>query len=78
MNASQSSSLVTVAIPRRMLAVSDRAAKRQRMTRAEFVRTALRRYLEEIEAVKVIEEYQEEKKTKKLKTLKGSLASLMG
>lgn len=78
MNTVRASSLVTVSLPRRMLSASDRVAKRHHMTRSEFVRTALRRYLEEVDAAEAVRIYQDEKKAGKLKTLKGSLAALMG
>lgn len=77
MNATRVSSLVTVSLPRRMLTASDRLAKRKHMTRSEFLRTALRRYLEETDALESIRIYEEEKRKRKLKTVKGSIAQLM-
>ena len=74
----RTSSLVTVSLPPALVKETERAAKRQHMTRSEFMRTALRRYLEEASAKSAVLTYREERKQGKLKVLKGSLAAMMG
>lgn len=44
----RTTAIVTISLPPIMLKASERAAKRQQMTRSEFLRTAVRRYLEEL------------------------------
>ena len=67
-----------MSLPPEMVAQSEKAARKQHMTRSEFLRTALRRYLEEMEMEQAIKIYKKEKREGKLKVLKGSLADLMG
>lgn len=73
----RTSSLVTFSIPPAMMTQAERVARRQHMTRSELIRSALRRYLEELAAEKVIRLYKKEKREGKLKELKRSLTGLM-
>lgn len=74
----RTSSIVTISLHAAMLRAAQRAAKKQHMTRSELVRTALRRYLEEMDAMEAIRVGEKELKTNKLKVLpRGGLAQLM-
>lgn len=73
----RTSSLVTVSLPPALVAQSAKIAKKHHMTRSEFVRTALRRFIEEQNALTAVAVYDKERKAGKLKVLKGSLADLM-
>ena len=67
---------MTISLPPAMVKESEKLAKRQHMTRSELVRTALRQFLEEHNALEAIRVAAEERRAGKLKTLK-SLADLM-
>ena len=73
----RTSSLVTISLPPKMLAESEKVAKRKNMTRSELLRTALRDYLEGVSALGALESYKKEKHDGKLKVLKDSLSDLM-
>lgn len=70
----RTSSLVTFSIPPAMITQAERAARRQHMTRSELIRSALRRYLEELAVGESIRIYKKERREGKLKELKGSLS----
>ena len=57
----RTSSLVTISLPPKMLAESEKVAKRKNMTRSELLRTALRDYLEGVSALGALESYKKEK-----------------
>ncbi len=74
----RTTSLVTISLPPEILTESERAAKRQHMTRSEFLRAALRRYLEEAkleEALAIAEKELVLGQAKKL--TRGGLAKMM-
>lgn len=73
----RTSSLVTFSIPPALIMQAERIARRQHMTRSELIRSALRRYLEELAAEESIRIYKKERRGGKLKELKRSLADLM-
>ena len=73
----RTSSLVTFSIPPAMVTQAERVARRQHMTRSELIRSALRRYLEELTVEETVLAYKKERQEGKLKELTGSLASLM-
>ncbi|MDP4000883.1 MAG: ribbon-helix-helix domain-containing protein [bacterium] len=74
----RTSSLVTISLPPRMLADSERIARKKNMTRSELLRTALRIYLEEISAAEAIRIADEELQAGKLKVLpRRGLAAFM-
>ncbi|HLC44759.1 MAG TPA: ribbon-helix-helix domain-containing protein [Patescibacteria group bacterium] len=73
----RTSSLVTISLPPKMVAESEKVAKQQNMTRSELLRTALRFYLEETSTQEAIRIFKKEKREGKLKVLKGSLADLI-
>ena len=52
-------------------------AKKKQMTRSEFMRAALRQYLEEQDALEAVRIYEKELREGKLKTVRGSLIKLM-
>ncbi len=66
----RTSSLVTVSLPPSLVKVTEKEAKRMHMTRSEFMRTALRRFLEEESAKIAIAAYKKERRERSLKTLK--------
>ncbi len=81
----RNTSLVTISLPPAMVKESDHRAKTKQMTRSEFVRAALREYLdrnnakriawEEQDTLKAIRTFEREKKAGKLKILQpGDLA----
>ena len=74
----RTTSLVTVSLPPALVVQSEKIAKKYHMTRSELLRTALRHFIEEQQALEAVAVYEKERRTKKLKVLKGSLASLMG
>lgn len=74
----RTSSLVTISLPPKILAESEKMAKKQHMTRSELLRSALRRYLEEAnleEALAIAEKELILGQAKKLAT--GGLTRLM-
>lgn len=73
----RSTSVATISLPLTLAKTFDRLARRQHMTRSELYRTALRRYVEEHDALAAISVYEKESATGKLKALKGSLAGLI-
>ena len=73
----RTSSLVTISLPPKMVAESEKVAKQQNMTRSELLRTALRFDLEETSTQEAIRIFKKEKREGKLKVLKGSLADLI-
>ena len=73
----RTTSLITFSIPPALARASEAAAKKQHMTRSELLRMALRRYLEEQNALVAVAQYEKERTAGKLKVLKGSLADLM-
>ena len=73
----RSTSVATISLPATLAKTFDRLAKRQHMTRSELYRTALRRYVEEHDALAAVAVYEQESVGGKLKVLKGSLAGLV-
>lgn len=73
----RTSSLITFSIPPVMVTQAEKVARRQHMTRSELIRSALRRYLEDLSAEEAVRTYKKERREGKLKELKGSLRSLM-
>ncbi|MBI4054457.1 MAG: ribbon-helix-helix protein, CopG family [Candidatus Doudnabacteria bacterium] len=70
--------LVTISLPGALQAESEKLAKKQHMTRSELLRTALRRYIEEIELEEALRVAETELKAGKLKLLpRGGLVKLM-
>jgi metal-responsive CopG/Arc/MetJ family transcriptional regulator len=74
----RNTSLVTISLPPAMVEESERLAKIKQMTRSEFMRAAIRRFIEEIDTDDAIRIAEDELKAGKLKVLpKGGLAKLM-
>lgn len=73
----RTSALVTVSLPPTIVKEAERIARKQHMTRSEFVRAALRRYMEEHSAEEAIQAYKKEQREGMLKNLKGSIVDLM-
>jgi metal-responsive CopG/Arc/MetJ family transcriptional regulator len=74
----RNTSLVTISLPPAMVKESERLAKTSQMTRSEFMRAAIRRYIEELDTDEAIKIADEEFKSGKLKVLPiGGLAKLM-
>ena len=84
----RTTSLVTISLPPAMIKESDKTAKTRQMTRSEFMRAALREYLERHDAKRIaweekdtdeaIKAFEREQKLGKLKVLPvGGLAKLM-
>lgn len=69
--------LVTISLPPSMMSEAEKVAKKQHMTRSELMRTALRRYIEEMQLEEGINTFEKERWEGKLKVLKGSLVDLM-
>ena len=73
-----STALVTISLPPAMVKESERLAKTRQMTRSEFMRAAIRRFIEELDTDEAIRIADEELRAGKLKVLpKGGLAKLM-
>ncbi len=68
---------MTISLPPALAAGIISQAKKQHMTRSEYLRMALRRHLEEQRLDEAIRIFREEEKSGKLKELKGSLVDLM-
>ena len=66
-----------MSLPPAMAKLSNQMAEKKQMTRSEFMRTALRRYIEELQTEDALRIYKHEKNSGKLKELKGSLTDLM-
>lgn len=66
----RTTSLVTVSLPPALLRTSQKIATQKHMTRSELIREALRRYIEEQDALEAIRIYKTEIRLKKLKKLK--------
>ena len=74
----RNTSLVTISLPPAMVKESERMARVQQMTRSEFMRAAIRRFIEELDTDEAIRIADEELKSGKLKVLpKGGLARLI-
>lgn len=74
----RTSSLVTISLPPKLVAESEKIARKKHMTRSELLRSALRHYIEEMELGEAIRIADEEIKTGKAKVLPpGGLAELM-
>ncbi len=85
----RSTSLITISLPPAMAQKTQKAAKKQNMTRSELFRAAIDQYLYELEqrearlaweikdTREAITAYNKAKREGKLKTLKGSLSDLM-
>lgn len=74
----RTSSLVTISLPPKMLAESEKIARQKHMTRSELLRMALRVYLEELNAEEAIRIAEDELRTGKVKVLaKGGLKALL-
>ena len=74
----RTTSVVTISLPPAMVKESERLAKNSQMTRSEFMRAAIRRFIEELGADEAIRIADEELRAGKLKILpKGGLAKLM-
>lgn len=71
------SNLVTISLPPAMVAVAAKIAKKKGMTRSELLRSALRRYIEEMQMEEAVKAFEKERREGKLKVLKGSLVDLM-
>lgn len=69
--------LITISLPQKMLKISEKIARAKHMTRSEFVRNALRTYIEGVHAEEAVQVYKNESREGTLKELKGSLVSLM-
>ena len=69
----RTSAVITMSLPTKLLAFSDRLAKKNSMTRSELIRMGLRKIAEELHAEEIIREYEQDKRAGKLKELKGSL-----
>lgn len=72
------SSIMSISLPPGLLTTSKKIARQQNMTQSELIRTALRRYVEELQmdrAVRIAEQELMQGKAKQLGT--GGLASLM-
>ena len=69
----RTSNVITMSLPTKLLAASDRLAKKNSMTRSELIRMGLRKIIEELEVGEVVREYEQDKRSGKLKELKGSL-----
>lgn len=75
----RTTAVVTISLPPTMLKASERAAKRQQMTRSEFLRMAVRRYLEEISLAEAVGVADQELRLGQAKVLpRGGLKALMG
>lgn len=70
-------SLVTISLPRPMASEAEKIARKQGMTRSELLRSALRRYIEEIRLEEAVSVFEKEQREGKLQILKGSLVDLM-
>jgi metal-responsive CopG/Arc/MetJ family transcriptional regulator len=74
----RNTSLITISLPPTMVKESERLAKTKQMTRSEFMRAAIRRFIEELDTDEAIRAAEGELRTGKLKILpKGGLAKLM-
>ena len=74
----RTSSLVTISLPPRLVAESEKIARKKHMTRSELIRSALRQYLEWQMAEDAMRIADEELKSGKLKILPpGGLVELM-
>ncbi|MEK7161574.1 MAG: ribbon-helix-helix domain-containing protein [Patescibacteria group bacterium] len=74
----RNTSLVTISLPPAMVKESERLAKNKQMTRSEFMRAAIRRFIEELDTDEAIRIVDEELAAGKLKLLpRGGLAKLM-
>lgn len=72
------SSLITISLPPSMMSEAEKVAKKQGMTRSELLRSALRRYMEEMRMEEAIRIADEELATGKAKILpRGGLAALL-
>lgn len=77
MNFMRKTNLVTISLPPSMMSEAEKVAKKQGMTRSELLRSALRRYLEEIRMREAVGAFEQERREGKLRLLKGSLVDLM-
>lgn len=73
----RTTNLVTISLPPGLLRTSQKIATQKQMTRSELIREALRRYIEEQDALEAVRVYEQELHTGKLKKLKGSLVKLL-
>lgn len=74
----RTSSLVTISLPPKMVFEAEKVARKKHMTRSEFMRDAVRRYLEEVQLDEAIRIGEEELRSGKMKVLPpGGLVALM-
>ncbi|OGH71082.1 MAG: hypothetical protein A3C90_00480 [Candidatus Magasanikbacteria bacterium RIFCSPHIGHO2_02_FULL_51_14] len=71
------SSVVTISLPPTLVKEVERVAKKNRMTRSELLRAALRTYFEWRDTEEAIKAFEKEKREGTLKELEGSLVDLM-
>lgn len=70
--------LITISLPPKMAAQAEKIAKKQHMTRSELLRTALRRYFEEVYIEEIVRTADEELRAGKAKVLPpGGLTQLL-
>ncbi len=71
-------SLVTISLPPSIMQDAEKVAKKQGMTRSELLRSALRRYLEEVRLEEAVRVADRELKSRTAKVLsRGGLAGLI-
>ena len=73
----RTTNIISISLPPKLNREAETFAKRQHMTKSEFLRLTLRNYLEEHEALEAIRVAKKELKEGKLKILRGSLTDLM-
>lgn len=74
----RTTALITISLPRTMVRDSDKVAKTKQMTRSEFIRAALRRYIEEAELANAVRIADKELAEGKMRVLpRGGLAKLL-
>lgn len=74
----RTSSLITISLPPTLLRESERVAEKSQMTRSEFMRVALRQYLEDVKLGEAVRVADYELASGKAKVLgRGGLVKLM-
>lgn len=66
----RTTSLVTISLPPALLCTSEKIANQKQMTRSELMREALRRYIEEQDALEATRIYKKELRLGQLKKLR--------
>lgn len=66
----RTTSIITISLPPKLAAASEKIAREKHMTRSELMRTALRNFIEEHAAAEAIAIYKKELREGKLKELK--------